>query len=216
VQDVRRIEDPDSGAVQGRARPDWRVFSDLALRLGFPALEYADAAAVRAAMRADVPGFPAEQDRTRRRMSPMTTKGRAARRGAGDDGIGGKGRFVLVSERASFRHRGIDLAAVVEGLGELHLEEGLRMNPDDMARLGVEPGGAVTVSADGVEAVLAARADPDCPRGAAYVTGPQTWGKMFTSCPVRRSSRTARRWRSASTTSSTTRSRTSAPPWRAC
>jgi formate dehydrogenase alpha subunit len=174
VQEVRRIEDVDADAVQSHARPDWRVFSDLALRLGLPGLEYPNAAAVRAAIRAEVPGFPVEQDRSRRRMSPMTTKSRRAPHRAG--GVGGKGRFVLVSEQASFRHRGIDLAAVVEGLGELHLEEGLRMNPDDMARLGVEPGEPVTVSAEGVEAVLAARADPDCPRGAAYVASPQTWG----------------------------------------
>jgi hypothetical protein len=86
-----------------------------------------------------------------------------------------------VSERPSFRHRGIDLATVVEGLGELHLDEGLRMSPDDIAGLGIAPGDQVTVSlacVDGerVDLVLATRADPDCPRGAVYVTRVEAWG----------------------------------------
>ena len=71
-------------------------------------------------------------------MVPMAAPAQAA-----DDALGGRGRFVLVQEHAGFRHRGIDLAGVVEGLGELHLEEGLRMNPDDIAGLGLEPGGGV-------------------------------------------------------------------------
>ena len=45
---------------------------------------------------------------------------------------------------------------MVEGLGDLHLEEGLRMSPDDMAGLGVEPGGTVTVSQDGFALALEA------------------------------------------------------------
>ena len=91
------------------------------------------------------------------------------------DGLAGRGRFVLVTEHASLRHRGIDLATVVEGLGELHLEEGVAMNPDDLARLGVEPGGVVTVGLDGSDLVRAARPDPDCPRGAAYLVRDEPW-----------------------------------------
>ena len=49
------------------------------------------------------------------------------------------------------------------------------MNPDDLARLGVEPGGAVTVGLDGSDLVLAARPDPDCPRGAAYLVRDEAW-----------------------------------------
>jgi len=33
----------------------------------------------------------------------------------------------------------MDLSYVVEGLGELALEQGVRLNPDDLAQLGVEP-----------------------------------------------------------------------------
>jgi hypothetical protein len=146
------------------------------------------------AIRAAVPGFPADGDRSPRRMKPMAVapgKGRAAGKvaAAAADAAEvpeGKGRFLLVPEHAGFRHRGIDLASVVEGLAELHLEEGLRMNADDMARLGVEPGGAVTINIDGVrhdggtagavQLVLAARPDPDCPRGAVYASGLELWG----------------------------------------
>ena len=49
------------------------------------------------------------------------------------------------------------------------------MNPDDLARLGVEPGGAVTVGLDGIDLVRATRPDPDCPRGAAYLVCDEAW-----------------------------------------
>ncbi len=49
------------------------------------------------------------------------------------------------------------------------------MNPDDLVRLGVEPGGAVTVGLDGIDLVRAARPDPDCPRGAAYLVRDEAW-----------------------------------------
>jgi anaerobic selenocysteine-containing dehydrogenase len=198
VQDLRRVENLPAGAVHGSALPDWRIFADLAGRLGRADPRYADAAAVRAAIRAEVPGFPAEADRRPRPMTPIAqddgitasaatsaaAAGAAATGGRtqGDggsvephDGLTGRGRFVLVSEHASLRHRGIDLATVVEGLGELHLEEGLAMNPDDIARLGVEPGGAVTVGLDGSDLVRAVRPDPGCPRGAAYLVRDEAW-----------------------------------------
>ncbi len=112
-----------------------------------------------------------------RRGSVLTAGGRSLGGGTPGavDGLAGRGRFVLVVEHSSLRHRGIDLADVVEGLGELHLEEGLAMNPDDLARLGVEPGGAVTVGLDGIDLVRAARPDPDCPRGAAYLVCDEAW-----------------------------------------
>ena len=173
VQAQTRVEDLPAGAVHGFALPDWKIFSDLAGRLGHHGLEYADAAAVRAAIRAEVPGFPAEPDRAPRHMTPMAAPVQAA-----GEVLAGKGRFVLVQEHAGFRHRGIDLAGVVEGLGELHLEEGLRMNPDDIARLGVEPGGTVTVSLGGLDIVLDAQADPDCPPGAVYVSRAEALGAL--------------------------------------
>jgi predicted molibdopterin-dependent oxidoreductase YjgC len=198
VQELRAVERLPAGAVHGFALPDWRIFSDLAGRLARPDLQYAAAAAVRAAIRAEVPGFPAELDRRPRTMTPIADKaapaagaaaanavaastvtvgGKAPSGGtpAADDGLAGRGRFVLIVEHASLRHRGIDLAGVVEGLGELHLEEGLAMNPDDLARLGVGPGGAVTVGLDGIDLVRAARPDPDCPRGAAYLVCGEAW-----------------------------------------
>jgi predicted molibdopterin-dependent oxidoreductase YjgC len=174
VQELRSVEHLPPGAVHGFALPDWRIFSELAGRLGRRDLRYEDDGAVRAAIRAEVPGFPAEHDRSPRRMTPAT----AAQTKAEVDGesLAGAGRFILVPERAAFRHRGIDLADVVEGLGELHLEEGLRMCPDDLERLGVGAGGVVTVRTDGSDHVIAARPDPDCPRGAAYVTWREAWG----------------------------------------
>jgi formate dehydrogenase alpha subunit len=173
VQEIHAVEQRPADAVRGFALPDWQIFSDLAGHLGRPDLQYADAAAVRAVMRAEVPDVPAEHDRSRRRMSAMMAAAGAGSAPApgGDDAPSGRGRFLLVPERAAFRHRGIDLADVVEGLQELHLEEGLFMNPDDAVRLGVEAGGAVTVSADGVDLVRAARPDPDCPRGTVYASG---------------------------------------------
>ena len=127
------------------------------------------------AIRAEVPGFPLEGDRAPRRMTPMPARRR--RGGARDATPAGAGRFVLVPEPSVFRHRGIDLAGVVEGLGELHLEDGLRMNPGDLDGSRRRAGRdrhpvAPTVSA----LALPARADPACPGGAVYATQMQAWG----------------------------------------
>ena len=208
VQELRRVEHLAAGAVHGRALPDWQIFSDLAGRLGRPDLQYGDDAAVRAAIRAEAPGFAAEGDRRRRAMTPLaagTAPVSAAAAGGrpqdggssveADDGPVGRGRFVLVSEHSLLRHRGIDLAAVVEGLGELHLEEGVALNPDDLARLGVEPGGVVTVGLGGSDLVRVARPDSDCPRGAAYLVRDEAW--VGPSRPVRVSIRAGDRSRAA-------------------
>jgi anaerobic selenocysteine-containing dehydrogenase len=205
---LRRVEHLAAGAVHGRALPDWQIFSDLAGRLGRPDLQYGDDAAVRAAIRAEAPGFAAEGDRRRRAMTPLaagTAPVSAAAAGGrpqdggssveADDGPVGRGRFVLVSEHSLLRHRGIDLAAVVEGLGELHLEEGVALNPDDLARLGVEPGGVVTVGLGGSDLVRVARPDSDCPRGAAYLVRDEAW--VGPSRPVRVSIRAGDRSRAA-------------------
>ena len=178
VQEQRRVEDLPPGAVHGDARPDWKIFSGLAARLGLPDLEYADDAAVRAAIRAELPGFPAEHDRAPRRMAPLPLPARAAARSPADGATRGRGRFVLIPERAGFRHRGSDLSGAVEGLGELRLEDGLRMCPDDLQRLGVAAGGAVTVRLDGHDLVTVARPDADCPRGSVYATRVEAWGGL--------------------------------------
>ena len=188
VQELRAVERPRGDTMNFGPRPDWRIFSDLAVRLGAADLRYDSAAAVRAAIRREVPRYPDEGDRRPRRMTPLcsTTKTRGAVAAAapgGETGLAGRGRFVLVIERASFRHRGLDLADVVEGLGDLQLERGLALHPDDLARLGVEPGGELTVRLDGTDLVLAARPDPECPRGAAYLWRDETWTGSW--APVR-------------------------------
>jgi predicted molibdopterin-dependent oxidoreductase YjgC len=170
VQDLRPVEQPRRDAVLG-PRPDWRILTDLAQRLGRQGLGFDEARAVRDAIRAEVPAFPAELDRGPRRMTPFA--GAAAP--AATPARATRGRFTIVLERASFRHRGIDLAGVVEGLAELRLEAGVGLHPDDLARLGVEAGGELTVRLDGTDLVLAARPDPECPRGAAYLVRDESW-----------------------------------------
>jgi len=211
VQELRAVERPRGDTVSFGPRPDWRIFSDLAARLEAADPSCADAAAVRAAIRAELPDFPAEGDHRPRRMTPLRPAGRSRETGGStadhDDGApAGRGRFVLVVERAGFRHRGFDLAAVVEGLGELHLEEGLALHPDDLARLGVEAGGEVTVVLDGTDLVLAARPDADGPRGAAFLWRDETWPGPWT--PVRVTIRAGdRRRRALSATPAAGRSR---------
>jgi hypothetical protein len=193
VQGVNAVEaattsGASAGAAAGsdRPRPDWQIFSSLASRLELPAAQYADDAAVRTAIRAAVPGFPDDGDRTARRMDatalPRRRTGAAAARSPASPGAGdgrapagraparraGGRRFTLVPERPGFRHRGIDLATVVEGLGELSLERGFRMNPDDLKVLRVAGDGLVTIGWDGTEVVRRAVADPACPRHAVY------------------------------------------------
>jgi hypothetical protein len=188
VQAVHAVESPSVDAVASAPRPDWQVFSELAARLGRLDLQYEDAAAVRATVNAELPQFPVEPDRQPRRMAYVdgaAGRGKAGPAPAGgtdaDDehGPAGSGRFLLVPERAGFRHRGIDLAGVVEGLGELRLEEGLRLCPDDMERLCVCDGDPVTVriwAPRRMTVVLPAGSDPGCPRGAAFVTLFDAWG----------------------------------------
>lgn len=182
VQELLAAEKPDAGAGQGEPRPDWRIFSDLAARLDSPELVYEDPEAVRAAIHAELSDFPAVPDRRPRRMTPLPVPSPAPP--AGEDGDAdprGRGRFLLIPERAGFRHRGIDLSGVVGGLGELRLEEGLRMCPEDMERLCVQPDDTVTVTIEEplhVRLSLPARPDPDCPSRTAYVTRRDAWGGL--------------------------------------
>ncbi len=189
VQEVCGLERLRACGASKAAQPDWWIFSSLAACLGHPALQYRDAGAVREAMRAEVPAFPAERDRAPRRMVPLGAAGEAARmtapavasapagraaEPAQDTARRGR-RYVLVAERTAFAHRGVDLAGVVEGLGELRLEEGLRIHPDDLARLGAAPDGLVTVGLAERDLVLVARPDRDCPRGVVYMVLPRWW-----------------------------------------
>ncbi len=176
VQDLRPVERPAPGAHRDGPLPDWAILSGIADRLGRPDLTYEDGDAVLAAIRAELPGFPQRGDRAPRRMTPLPPRRRA--RPSAAEPTPGRGRFTLVPERAGFRHRGVDLSAVVEGLGELGLEDGVRMNPADLARLGVEPGGLVTIWLDGERVQSAVRPDPGCPRGAVYATRVAAWGGL--------------------------------------
>jgi hypothetical protein len=89
-------------------------------------------------------------------------------------------RFLLVAEPAGYRHRGIDISSKVGGLGELALEEGFRMNPEDIASLGVADGGEITVSLDNGEVVASgpARSNSECPKGVVYFTRPVVFGGL--------------------------------------
>jgi hypothetical protein len=82
------------------------------------------------------------------------------------------GDFWLVAEPGGYRHRGIDISSKVGGLCELALEQGFRMHPEDVASLGLADGDPVRVVWDGEEtgAAGAVKADPECSRGAVYVT----------------------------------------------
>jgi hypothetical protein len=173
VQELRPVEPPVAGAGRNGPRPDWAILSGIAQRLGLPDLSYADAADVRRAIRAELPNFPGDGDRGRRRMTPLPRRRRPA-----DVAVPGCGRFTLVPERAAFRHRGTDLSAVVEGLGELDLESGVRMHPGDLDGLGVGPGGTVGIDLGGDLVVAPARPDPACPRGAVYAVRVAAWGGL--------------------------------------
>jgi formate dehydrogenase (NADP+) alpha subunit len=172
VQELRGVE---AGADGADPWPDWRIFAELARRLDRPGLEFDDAVGVRAAIREELPGYPGEGDRGPRRMTALDGARPPAAAGAGERHRG-RGCFLLVPEPSTFRHRGIDLGGVVEGLGELRPEHGLRMNADDLAGLGVKPGEVVTIETGGARIAVPARADPGCPRGAVYATQVQAWG----------------------------------------
>ena len=90
------------------------------------------------------------------------------------------GNFLLVAQPAGYRHRGIDLSSKVGGLSELALEEGFRMNPEDIESLGLNPGDSISLSFDSgkIDAVGAVRADLECPRGSVYFTHPSIFGGL--------------------------------------
>jgi len=84
----------------------------------------------------------------------------------------------LVAEPAGFSHGGIDLSSKVEGLGELALEEGFRLHPDDLQRLGLNSGDRVTISFEKRSVSAPARADEECPMGVIYFHRPFAFGGL--------------------------------------
>jgi formate dehydrogenase (NADP+) alpha subunit len=174
VQELVKIENPPEGAVTGFVRPDWQIFSGLSEKLDCRALGYKSAEDILQEIHAAVPGFPAKADREPRRLetkSELVVEKKSL-------APAGKGEFLLVVEPAGFQHRGTDLSYVVEGLGELALEQGVRLNPDDLAQLGVEPGGRITISLDGVKVKVRTKADGDCPAKVIYCSSPSNFGGL--------------------------------------
>jgi predicted molibdopterin-dependent oxidoreductase YjgC len=172
VQRVARIEELPDGASTGYTRPDWFIFGVLAEKLGQGGPSFQDANQILKEISEVVPGFPASPDRRPRRLQvktriPWETSHTAA---PGPHG------YRLVLEPGGFRHRGIDMSFVVEGLSELGLEEGLRLHPDDLDELGIKSGDMLVVGIDGFEVSIQAKADPDCPRGAGYLCRPFAYG----------------------------------------
>lgn len=174
VQELVKIENPPDGAVTGFVRPDWQIFSELSRKLDCRALGYTNAEGLRREIHEAVPGFPAQPDREPRRL--VTKSEGTIEKGAQPPA--GKGGFLLVVETAGFQHRGTDLSYVVEGLGELALEKGVRLNPDDLAELGVEPGGKITLSVDGIKVTAKTKADADCPAKVLYCSRPLNFGGL--------------------------------------
>jgi formate dehydrogenase alpha subunit len=168
VQQLVQIEDLPDGAVTGFMRPDWFIFSRLAEKLGSREFKYKNAKAVLREIGKTVPGFPAKADRKPRRLVPRAGFPIEARDGAAL----GTGSYLLVAQPAGFAHRGVDLSAKVEGLEELALEEGFRLHPDDLRKLGVESGQNVTISAGEIAVTAPAKSDAECPQGVVYYYRP--------------------------------------------
>jgi len=179
VQEIVKIEDPVDGAITGFVRPDWFIFSALTEKILGTGPPFRDEREILKEISETVAGFPASPDRRPRRLElkqeiPLD-KPRAASSGANG--------YRLLVEPGGFRHRGIDLSFVVEGLSELGLEEGFRLHPDDLDELGVKAGARLTLSVDGLDVSGAANSDSDCPRGMVYVHRPSAYGGI----PHRRS-----------------------------
>jgi formate dehydrogenase alpha subunit len=174
VQEVVQVEELPDGVSNGFVRPDWFIFGALAGKLSWPGLRFDSAREILREIGDRVPGFPASPDRRARRLGCRTDLPLQAPATVPD----ATGGFLLVLEPGSFRHRGIDLSVVVEGLAELGLEEGFRLNPDDLDELGVGVGDSVVLRVDGLEARGMARADADCPRGVIYMCRPHAYGGL--------------------------------------
>jgi formate dehydrogenase (NADP+) alpha subunit len=174
VQELIRIESLPDSAVTGFVRPDWAIFSELAKRLECPVLPDTTAEDIRKEIHQTVPEFPEMPDRKPRLLRPRID----LPINRPEKPVTGTGDYLLIAEPAGFRHRGIDLSYVVEGLSELALEEGLRMNPDDLTRLGIQDGDRMTILINDLEIAVMAKADADCPAGAIYFYRPTSFGGL--------------------------------------
>jgi NADH dehydrogenase/NADH:ubiquinone oxidoreductase subunit G len=176
VQEIVQIESAPEGPVTGFMRPDWQIFSDLARALQYSGMNYRAPQDVDEDIHRAVPDFPPRPDRMPRRMRPLDH--RSVRKS--QIAAKGKGNFLLVAEPAGYRHRGIDISSKVGGLSELALEEGFRMNQEDISSLGLADGDQITVSLDNGEVVASgpAKWNIECPRGVMYYTRPVVFGGL--------------------------------------
>jgi predicted molibdopterin-dependent oxidoreductase YjgC len=176
VQEVVQVEKAAEGARQGYARPDWRIFAELAGVLGCRSMNFKTSQDVFKDIRRTVPGFPAGVNRRPRRFPPVPfPKGsRSAAASPAADGL------RLVARPGGFGHRSVDISSKVGGLKELALEEGFRMNPADLEALGLGQGDEIVVSLGSGASSAAGRvkADEECPRGAVYFTRPVVFGGL--------------------------------------
>jgi hypothetical protein len=179
VQEVVQAECQPEGPVAGFMRPDWRILSGLARALECEGMDYRSPQDVDDDIHRTLPGFPTGPDRMPRRMKPVPVGGGKSTIDNRQSTIG-VGGFLLVAEPAGYRHRGVDISSKVGGLGELALEEGFRMNPEDIAALGVKDGDHVTVTLDdgAVSVTGPARSNSECPRGVVYYTRPVILGGL--------------------------------------
>jgi len=179
VQEVVQVEDPPEGAVTGFMRPDWRVFTDLAQALQCPGMDYETYQDVDADIHAAVADFPPRPDRMPRQMKPLDL-GPVQESQTSGKGEKGRGDFQLVAEPAGYRHRGIDISSKVGGLGELALEEGFRMHPEDIASLGFNDGDPITLSFNGGKVSVSGpvKVNKECPKGVIYYTRPVVFGGL--------------------------------------
>ncbi len=174
VQQLVRIEELPDGAVTGFARPDWFIFSRLARKLNGAGFEYRNAEAVLKEIGKTITGFPARPDRKPRRLAPRAGFPIERRRTRAT----GTGPYLLVAEPAGYGHRGFDMSSKVEGLAELALEEGFRLDPADMAAMKVKPGESIVVSVGRLTVTGPARPDPQCPPGTIYFHQPVCFGGL--------------------------------------
>ena len=210
VQEVVQVENPRESTQNGFMRPDWKIFADLANAMNCHTMNYKKPQDVFKEIHKVVPSFPPGVNRRPRRMvsteSPERerrgVKGRAfgsplarglyprastaevdPRASPGPRPLVEKtspGDFLLVAQPGGYRHRGIDISSKVGGLKELALEEGFRMNPEDLESLGLRGGDLVTLSAGGekMSADGPVKPDNDCPRGVVYFTRPVVFGGL--------------------------------------
>ena len=176
VQELVPLEELPECAVAGFMRPDWLIFSDLANSLGCDLMNYKTTKDVIKEIQKAVPNYPARIDRKPRQMNALE---HLAIEKSGGGKIAG-GDFLLVAEPAGYRHRGIDISSKVGGLAELALEEGFRMNPEDIDSLGIHNGDRITLSFDDGRASVigAAKSDLECPKGVIYFTRPAVFGGL--------------------------------------